>query len=762
MGAVYRARHPNLPIDVAVKVLRADTLGDQEAHARFRAEVLALSRVQHPNMIPVIDAGRAADGSPYYVMPLVVGRPLSQIIKEDGPLDPGLAASHAARIARAIHAVHTVAQTLHRDVKPSNVLIETATGEPKLFDFGLARPTVAPAQRLTVTGAIVGTPEYMAPEQAEGLSSSIDVRTDVYGLGALLYALLTGEAPIPGGGRALTAVLADVSLKDPIAPHVRRPEVPRDLSAVVLTALAKSRDRRYPSALLLAEDLERFGEGKPVLARPPGAGARLARVVRGNAPWIATIALLGAFVVAVTAWFVVRTRELERRADDARQAAEDARRRDAESARQLALATDKARREDEARRREEARRQDETRREEERRKPSPSAEPDPRDDAAFALEGARALDARGANAHVPGEPQELAAQLVRVLIDSGADFVAESTALEAATLLLRANAPAPAAQLLERAHGRFPASLAVVERWHFALVLSGQDCHALHDLTRKLVGRARNGSSLEVEAEELFAHGDRPGAYTLLEEANAAPAPRLVLVAFVREQLFLTASRWQSAAACADEVLGELPRESNTLAVRAHCRLMELEPERAFADLAALLPSNPDSFEMLVSACTAAEMKGDFEATLALAGRAEKLRHDSLALYFRGAALLGLGRKPEAKAAFEEAIRQDSFCARAHLGLCTIALDADDTGTARAEWALARQSFDHTFAQSDGSQHAYNQDAMNVLSFVRTLVHAGAAIEDRPFAQRCHDVATGLYSEGLPPKLSGLFANLGL
>ncbi len=327
MGVVLRGRHPTLPREVAIKMIRADALGDDEAVARFRAEVVALARIEHPNVIPVLDAGRAEDGSPYYVMPLVKGRSLGDELKADGPLDPERAASLVAKVARAMHAVHERTAIVHRDLKPSNVLIEEESGEPRVFDFGLAKDSTGGSA--TRSGEVLGTVEYMAPEQAMGVPGAVDARTDVHGLGALLYGLLTGEPPFPTRGRPVTAVLAEVCLEDPAPPVSLRPEVPGDLDAICRQALAKEKERRYPSALALAEDLERFVAGEPVRARPPGFADRLARTARRHTITLVgvALALLLASVAAATV-FARQSAALRK----ALAVAEESRRRDAERA----------------------------------------------------------------------------------------------------------------------------------------------------------------------------------------------------------------------------------------------------------------------------------------------------------------------------------------------------------------------------------------------------------------------------------------------
>jgi hypothetical protein len=309
MGVVLRARHPRLPTEVAIKLILQGALGDEAAVSRFRAEVTALARIKHVNVVPVLDSGRAHDGSPYYVMPLVTGRSLAQVLETDGPQAPERAATIVKKLALALETAHAEAAVIHRDLKPANVIVEAASGEPMLLDFGLAKRSSALGASnegpRTETGAILGTPEYMAPEQAEGVSTLIDARTDVYGLGALLYALLTGKPPHPAQGRSFHQVVADVLFKEPVAIAKLAPRTPRDLEAIARQAMANEKERRYASARELALDLGRFLEGKPVAARPPGRWARVQRLLARNS--VAVIGVLAVFGImsAVAVSFAV-------------------------------------------------------------------------------------------------------------------------------------------------------------------------------------------------------------------------------------------------------------------------------------------------------------------------------------------------------------------------------------------------------------------------------------------------------------------------
>jgi hypothetical protein len=321
MGVVLRAKHPRLPQEVAVKLVRGDALADESALERFKAEVLALARIQHPNVVPVLDAGRAADGSPYYVMPLVPGRSLAEILAQDGPLAPERAATIVRKLALALETAHVEAAVVHRDVKPGNVLVEDGTDEPRLLDFGLAKRTLRASSSAdgprTETGALLGTPEFMAPEQAQGGPGLVDARTDVYGLGALLYALLTGRPPHESEGRALPQILAAVLMKEPVALEKLAPGIPTELAAICRQAMAKEKERRYVSAGELARDLERFLAHETVLARPPGAWVRVQRALARNSIAVLSLAVVLVVATAVSASFAIRANRLLREKDEA-------------------------------------------------------------------------------------------------------------------------------------------------------------------------------------------------------------------------------------------------------------------------------------------------------------------------------------------------------------------------------------------------------------------------------------------------------------
>ncbi|MGE0711641.1 MAG: protein kinase [Planctomycetota bacterium] len=271
MGAVYRAWDPGLKREVALKLLEA--AGHGAARERFATEVEALLRLDHPNVVCIHTAGEVA-GRPYLIMDLVEGEALAERL-ERGPLACRAAAALVRDLARALARAHALG-VLHRDLKPDNVLLRAPAGEPVLIDFGLAKDLASSHAGPTRSGTFLGTPGYWAPEQARGELAAIGPRTDVYGLGALLYACLTTRAPLEGATLAELAVAAESRAPEP--PSSFDPGVDRALEAVCLRCLEKAPGRRCPSAEAVAQELERYLEGKlrPPRPRVPlwlGAGA---------------------------------------------------------------------------------------------------------------------------------------------------------------------------------------------------------------------------------------------------------------------------------------------------------------------------------------------------------------------------------------------------------------------------------------------------------------------------------------------------------
>jgi hypothetical protein len=296
MGVVYRARQLSLKRVVALKMILAGAHAGAEEVERFCREAEAVARLQHPNIVQIYEIASQA-GVSYFSLELVEGGPLSRRLKEALP-PPDRAAALVSTVARAMDHAHQRG-VIHRDLKPANVLLMT-DGTPKITDFGLAKQLEADSAQ-TRTGAVMGTPSYMAPEQALGRSHDIGPLTDVYALGAILYEALTGRPPFRGD--SILETLEDVRTKEPEPPSKVRPGVPRDLETICLKCLAKDPQQRYASALALANDLDRFRAGEPILARREGILARARRTLRRHAGKIAAAVLIA--LVSIAALLVV-------------------------------------------------------------------------------------------------------------------------------------------------------------------------------------------------------------------------------------------------------------------------------------------------------------------------------------------------------------------------------------------------------------------------------------------------------------------------
>ena len=261
MGVVYRARQSRLNRTVALKMILAGAHAGAEAGARFLAEAEAIARLQHPNIVQIFHIDEH-EGRPFFEMEYVGGGTLADHI--DGqPLPPREAARLVARLARAVAEAHR-AGIVHRDLKPNNVLM-AEDGTPKVADFGLAK-SIGVESGLTQTDSILGSPSYMAPEQAEGKAREVGPSADVYALGAILYEQLTGRAPFVGA--SVLETLRQVREAEPVPPSRLVPGLSRDAETIALKCLEKAPSRRYATASDLAADLERFLEGSPILARP--------------------------------------------------------------------------------------------------------------------------------------------------------------------------------------------------------------------------------------------------------------------------------------------------------------------------------------------------------------------------------------------------------------------------------------------------------------------------------------------------------------
>jgi serine/threonine protein kinase/Tfp pilus assembly protein PilF len=295
-GVVYRAHQKSLNRTVALKVIGLGPWTTEAHLKRFRREAEVAASLNHPCIVPIYEVGER-DGSCYYSMKFVEGGQLNELA-ERKPVPIRRAVELIAKLARTVHYAHRHG-ILHRDVKPGNILLDQK-GEPHLIDFGLARLVEAES---TITGTleVMGTPSYMAPEQAAGNNAKLTSATDVYGLGAVLYQLLTGHPPFAGGTTYETIKL--LLETDPRPPRLLNPEVDRDLSTICLKCLEKDPKRRYSSALGLVEDLEHWLKHEPILARHTGILTRGKKWVRRNP----TSALLAASLMALAAgasWIV--------------------------------------------------------------------------------------------------------------------------------------------------------------------------------------------------------------------------------------------------------------------------------------------------------------------------------------------------------------------------------------------------------------------------------------------------------------------------
>ncbi|PYL69043.1 MAG: hypothetical protein DMF28_04700, partial [Verrucomicrobia bacterium] len=298
-GVVYRARQKSLNRTVALKVIGLGHWATEAHLKRFRREAEAAASLEHPCIVPIYEVGER-DGSCYFSMKFIEGGHLDELVRRE-PMPPRRAAELIAKVASTVHYAHEH-RILHRDIKPGNILLD-AKGEPHLTDFGLAR-LVETESTVTRTLEVLGTPSYMAPEQAVGNNAAVSSATDVYGLGAVLYQLLTGQPPFAGGTTYETIkLLLDT---EPRQPRLLNPKIDRDLSTICLKCLEKDPERRYSSALALAEDLGRWLKHEPILARRIGILTRGKKWVRRNP----TSALLAASLIALAAaaaWIISKS-----------------------------------------------------------------------------------------------------------------------------------------------------------------------------------------------------------------------------------------------------------------------------------------------------------------------------------------------------------------------------------------------------------------------------------------------------------------------
>jgi tetratricopeptide (TPR) repeat protein len=332
MGVVYKARQAGLNRVVALKMILAGAHAGSQVRARFRKEAEAVARLQHANIVQVHEVGEH-DGLPYLSMEYVDGGSLADLLESRRSqgvvgLPPAEAVRLVEALARAVQYAHERG-VIHRDLKPGNVLLAACglasakpqAAVPKLTDFGLAK-TLGAEGKSTRTGALLGTPRYMAPEQAGGAKGLVGPATDVYALGAILYELLTGRPPFEG--TTVEETLELVRSAEPVPPGQLRPRLPRDLQTICLKCLAKEPSKRYGSARDLADDLERFAQGRPIRARPVGPLGRLGRWCRRKpalAGLLAALLIVGLVGVGSVTALWLRAERLRRDADARRREA---------------------------------------------------------------------------------------------------------------------------------------------------------------------------------------------------------------------------------------------------------------------------------------------------------------------------------------------------------------------------------------------------------------------------------------------------------
>ena len=306
MGVVYKARHLGLNRLVALKMIRGGSQARSDYFTRFRVEAESIAQLRHPNIIQIYDIGEAG-GLPFVALELLEGGSLDHRLA--GNPQPGRPASELMiTLARAVH-VANESGIIHRDLKPSNVLF-TSDGIPKVTDFGLAKRIDSDDGR-TQSGQIMGSPSYMAPEQARGHSRNVGPAADVYALGAILYEMLTGRPPFKGETPMET--VRQVIDDDPVTPSRLVPRVPRDLETICLKCLHKDPARRYASARALADDLKRYLDGEPIAARRTPAWERAAKWARRRpAAAVAGLLAILAFVGAVAGLFAYEEHQLRR------------------------------------------------------------------------------------------------------------------------------------------------------------------------------------------------------------------------------------------------------------------------------------------------------------------------------------------------------------------------------------------------------------------------------------------------------------------
>ena len=311
MGVVYRARQIALNREVAIKMILSGQFANDDEMERFYAEAEAAANLNHPNIVTIYEIGEV-DGRHFFSMEYVPGDSLADLVRER-PLPPRRAADYVHGICEAVQLAHDNG-ILHRDIKPANVLVNKKD-IPLVTDFGLAKQ-VHQKSEMTMEGSVLGTPSYMPPEQARGNLEEVDARSDIYAIGATLYQLLTGNPPFAAA--SVYETIRQVLNKEPTDPQDRNPDIPQDLATIIMKCLQKSPDKRYQSALELQEELQRFLQGMPILARPIGSIERLTRWCARNrliasSSAAAIVGVLAMLVTMTVAYFVTNDALLDAR-----------------------------------------------------------------------------------------------------------------------------------------------------------------------------------------------------------------------------------------------------------------------------------------------------------------------------------------------------------------------------------------------------------------------------------------------------------------
>lgn len=313
MGIVYKAIDPQLKRKVAIKVLLAGEGASESDTMRFKREAQSTARLQHPNIVPIYAVGEH-NGQPYFVMDFIEGKTAKQL-KDRGEMTPRLALKIIEGVAEALAHAHANG-VFHRDVKPANILVD-ADERPQLMDFGLARRADEDLE-ITQSGTTMGTPSYMAPEQAEGKMDLVDGQSDVYSAGACLYELLTGRPPFEG--ETTLQVLRQIIDDPPVPPRKLNPSINHDVETICLKCLEKNKALRYASAKDLADDIRRFNDGEAIAAKPLSDISRFMRWLKRHkelsiATVLVALAAAGVIYYSLNQSHVVAKKEIDDRAE---------------------------------------------------------------------------------------------------------------------------------------------------------------------------------------------------------------------------------------------------------------------------------------------------------------------------------------------------------------------------------------------------------------------------------------------------------------